>query len=157
MSEVINGTGMLMYRVTGDDPDFEYKAVGHATSHSLTVTMATRVTSTKDTGNYVSREAGRLDATGTADGLSVYDDDFGFEDMRQLVTDREPVLLVFTGSVEPVEPEDPEANVTPDLDNPYATGTFIITSFEQSAPDQDNTTYSVSYEGTGDFEIVIPT
>lgn len=148
MADVLNGTSLLLYRETGEVGSETYKAVGHATSHTMTVTMATRDTSTKDSGDYTSREGGRLDVSGSADGLTVYEDDFNFEDMQDIITSREIVVMVFAKS------EDEDANTSPDLTEPYARGSFYITSYEQSAPDQENATYSISYEGIGDFELL---
>jgi hypothetical protein len=153
MADVImNGTSLLLYRRSGTVGSYTYKAVGHAISNSLTINMATRETSNKDTGIYTCREAGRLDVVGSAEGLSVYDDGFGLEDMQLAITERTPLYMLFA---EVTVGEDPE-NETPDLDKPYGEGTFVLTSVEQTNPDQENSTYSISFEGIGDFEITEP-
>jgi len=150
---ITNGTSMLLYRRSGEVGAYTYKAVGHSTSYTLDITMATRDTSTKDSGNYVSREGGRLDVTGSADGLSVYDDGFGHEDMQAAIIAREELFMIFAQPVEPVDPEDDPANETPDLTLDYGSGTFVLTSVSQNNPDQENSTYSVSFESLGDFLI----
>ena len=147
---ILNGTGALLYRRTGEVGSYAYKAVGHATSHTLNVTMSTRDTSSKDTGNLVSREAGRLDAEGSADGLTLYDDDFGYEDMQLAITAREVIYMIFTSP--DAEEEEPSEN--PDLTGIYAAGSFLLTSVNQNAPDQENADYAITFVGIGDFLMI---
>lgn len=103
--------------------------IANATSHTMTINMATRDTSNKDNGVYTSREAGRLDVSVSVEGLVAVGN---FKTLLSLIVARAPLTLALK-----------EGATT------YATGSFLLTSVEQSAPDQDNVTYSCSFEYAG--------
>lgn len=147
---VINGTDLLLYKRSGVAGSYTYQATGHSKSHSLSISMSARDSSSKASGVFSSRESGRLDVSGSAEGLAVYADTVGFNEMLAMVNTRELVFLVFAqnGDVTP-----PINETTPDLAKFYAQGYFYLTSVELSAPDQDNVTYSISFELANGFEI----
>ena len=128
-----------------------YKATGHSLSHTLTINLASRDTSSKADGIYASREGGRLDVQASAEGLCVYNDTVGFKELQRLIHTREQVFLLFAQNGDVTPPID---DVTPDLAAFYAQGYFYVTSVEMSAPDQENTTYSVSFELANNFELI---
>jgi len=130
---VINGTDLFVFM---DDV-----VVGHATNHTLSMTMATRNTSNKDSGIFDTKDVGRFDVTASCEGLMVYGDNF--QALMSAMRLRVPVKLEFG-----------EKDGSGDLDTSkfYAHGDFIITSFELGAPDQDNATYNVSFEHYEDFD-----
>ena len=103
--------------------------IANGTSHSLTINMATRETSSKDSGIYTARESGRLDVSVSADGL-VATSTFGT--LLSLIVARTALTL----------------NLKQDTTT-LVSGSFYLTSVEQSAPDQDNVTYSCSFEYAG--------
>jgi hypothetical protein len=130
---VINGTDLFVFM---DDV-----VVGHATNHTLSMTMATRNTSNKDSGIFDTKDVGRFDVTASCEGLMVYGDNF--QALMSAMRLRVPVKLEFG-----------EKDGSGELDTSkfYAHGDFIITSFEQGAPDQDNATYNVSFEHYENFD-----
>lgn len=130
---VINGTDIVVF--IGAD------AVAHATSHTLGMTMATRETSNKDTGKFGTKAPARLEVNASCDALVVYTD---FAIMAQAVTDREPLLVKFG---------ERNTDGTLDEDKFYAEGMFIITSLEMTAGDQENASYSASFEHYSDFAL----
>ena len=130
---VINGTDIVVFM--GAD------AVAHATSHTLGMTMATRETSNKDTGKFNTKAPARLEVTASCDALVVYTD---FALMAAAVTDRAPLLVKFGERT---------AEGTLDDTKFYAEGMFIITSLEMTAGDQENASYSASFEHYSDFAL----
>lgn len=129
---VINGSDIFVF--------IDGTPVAHATSHTLSMNMNTRDTSNKDTGKFNTKAVGRLDVSATAEALVVYTD---FSVMANALLDRVPVTVSFgqrSGDV---------------LDQTvfYAEGEFIITSLEMNAADQENASYSCSFEHYSDFTL----
>lgn len=130
MAVVINGSDIFVY--------IDGVKVANATSHTLTLNMATRDTSNKDTGKFNTKDVGRLDITASSDALIVY------TNLAAMVTaylDRLPVTLHFA--------EDTAGS--PDLTKFYATGEFIITSMDINAADQANASYSCTFDHYSGF------
>jgi TP901-1 family phage major tail protein len=124
MSTVKNGTDLLL--------TVEGNAVAHAKSHTLSVSGNVIDYSSKTSGDWTEKMAGRLSWTVSTDGLLSYDATNGkYSDLFALMIARTSVTLVI------------------DNEEKTYTGEAIISSLEQSAPDDDNATFSVSFEGTG--------
>lgn len=122
---VINGSDIFVF--------LDGVKVAHAKSHTLSMTMATRNTSNKDTGKFNTKAPGRLDITASSDALVVYDD---LAVMLAAYLDREPVHLHFAENVAG----------SPDETKFYAEGDFIITNMEINAADEENASYTASFE-----------
>lgn len=122
--------------------------IAFSTSAKLEVTCDTREISSKDSGYWKERLAGKLDwkagsdalyteaLVGTATTTSV-------DELYALMTARSPITMVFgaaTGAA---------AAQTNDTSKKHYTGQAIITAISINAPDNETTTYSISLEGTG--------
>ena len=139
-NEVYNGTDLYIF--LAETP------VAHATSHSLSVKANVRETSDKETGNYSTRALGRFDVTASCEGLVAYG---SFEDLVNKMEARSPVATVFAG-------KEGETDVyATGTDASYASGYFYITGWDMTAPDADNTTFSVSFEHCSGFAFVTGT
>jgi len=125
MAVVINGSDIFMY--------IDGVKVANATSHTLTMAMATRATSNKDTGKFNTSAVGRLDISASSDALVVYTD---LASIMTAYLDRLPVHLHFAEDVAG----------SPDETKFYAEGDFIISSMDINATDQDNASYSASFQ-----------
>jgi len=88
---VINGSDLLVY-IEGSG---SANAFAYATSHTLNITMATRDTSNKTSGNYTQIANGRLTVTGNASGLMVYDANYNYEKILDLIVSRSAVDMYF--------------------------------------------------------------
>lgn len=133
MANVINGTDIVVF--------IGSEVVAHATSHSLSMTMATRDTSNKDTGKFDTKAPARLNVTASCDALVVYTD---FAVMAAALLDREPLDVKFGQRSSDGSHDDTVF---------YAEGKFIITSLDMTAGDQENATYSASFEHYSDFAL----
>jgi predicted secreted protein len=133
-NEIINGTDLFVF--------MNDVLVAHATSHTLSIKMGTRKTSNKDTGVYETNAAGRFDVTASCDGLVVYE--AGYADLINAMKLRAAVKLDFGQQAAGVD--------TLDTSVWYASGNFIITSFDMNASDGANATYSVSFEHADSFD-----
>jgi len=130
MAVVINGSDIFVY-IGG-------VKVANATSHTLTMNMATRDTSNKDTGKFNTKDVGRLDITASSDALVVYTD---LAAMLTAYMARVPVTLHFA--------EDTAGS--PNTSKFYATGEFVITSMDINAADQANASYSCTFDHYSGF------
>lgn len=140
MAAYKSGTDLLLGIMSGST----FKALGHSSSCTISYSS--------ETGEHITKEATdakwnekyvkTLSVSISAEGF-VYDDDDatssarGFETLRSLWLAASPVTLVWkerTGT-----------------DGAY-TGSFIITSLEDSAPAGDDRKYSISFENSGPIE-----
>ncbi len=131
MADVIINGGDVIVTLAGNE-------IAHATSHSLNISMSARETSSKTNGIYVNRESGRLDVTGSIDGLAFYSTTTGIQYLLGAIVARTKVALIFKQKAASAS---------------YATGNFFITSAELGAPDQDNATYSITFEHADGFAL----
>lgn len=145
-SDVINGTDVMVF-ISPSSGTTTWTVIGHATSHSLSIKMATRDTSNKGTANYVTKSSGRLEVTGTIEGLYMDDDKYNYEDLMTLVLARNPVLMIFGREASAGVPDTTTTGKT----HFYCSGKFIITSLDATFPDQENSTYTATIEHYSGF------
>ena len=137
MADVINGSDLYVF-IDGD-------IVAHATSHTLSMKMNTRDTSNKDTGKFNTKAVGRMDISATADALVVYTN---VEALLTAYLARSVVALTFAQRTGAVLTDGVYVGGTADTTTFYAEGNFIITGFDMNAGDQENASYSVSFENS---------
>ena len=149
-NDVINGD-LVMVFASASTGTTTWKSVAHATSHSLSIKMASRDTSNKGSGNYVTRKSGRLDVTGSLSGMYIDNDKFNLEDFQLAIVARSPLLMIF--GKETVQLSGTPDTTTSGLTHFYSSGQFYITSVDAEFPDQANSTYTVSFEHATGFQI----
>lgn len=131
-----NGSDLLLY-VGG-------KAVGSCTSHTTTFNSETKERAVKpvasaalSSGKWKKKGVVGLSYSISAEGLRFYDEtECGFKQLFKLWKAGEPV------EVKCMEREGAE--------KPYLKGNCVITSLEETAPAQDDATYSVNLENDGE-------
>ncbi len=112
------------------------KFVGKMTSASLSVTMATRDISTKDSAGWMEVLEGQKSWTLSGEGLVVYNNTGKTtpDEIYTLLSTRAVVVIQF-GSAS--------------SDEKYYTGSGFFTEFSTDAGVEDNATFSFSFQGTG--------
>lgn len=140
MKEYVNGSDLLV-SVGG-------KAVGHCTSHTATFTTETKDVAVKPAASvapssgslYKNRRVTGLGLQVKADGLQFYNEaESGFKAVIAPWSKGESVdLKLFERSQD---------------DKPYASGKFIISSIEQTAPAGEDATYSVTFDNDGPVDV----
>ena len=131
-----NGSDLLLY-VNG-------KAVGSCTSHTTTFNSETKDRAVKpvasagiSSGLWKKKGVVGLSYSISAEGLRFYDEtECGFKELFRLWKAGKPV------TVKCMEREN--------TDKPYLEGACIITSLEESAPAQDDATYSLGLDNDGE-------
>lgn len=132
----VNGSDLLLF-VGG-------AAIGHCTTHTTTFNSETKDRAVKPVAS-ASLSSGLWKAKGvvglsisiSAEGLSFYDEtESGFATLLALWKEGESV------EVQALERESDDA--------PYLVGSFVITSLEQTAPAQDDVTYTINLENDGE-------
>lgn len=135
-----NGSDLLLY-VNG-------KAVGSCTSHTSTFASETKERAVKPTadkkitsGKWKKKGVVGLSYSISVEGLRFYDEtECGFKELFKLWKAGEPV------KVKCMERET--------ADKPYLAGSCVITNLEESAPAQDDATYSLSLENDGEPDVL---
>ena len=142
-NNVINGTDVFVYANSTLDPGSASgsTALAHATSHSLSFKMTVRDTSDKTSGIWLTKAPGRMDVTVTAEGLCAYG---SFEDIATQMINQTP-LAIYLGNT----------NVTVSgVESIYASGVFYVTSWDHTAGQEANATYSVTFDHCSGFNFV---
>lgn len=128
--------------------------VGHATSHTTTLSAETKERAVKPalSGNYApsslykDKSVISKSASIKVDGIRNYSEsEGGFKTLLNAFNAGTPV------TVEAFERA--ESSSSSSAPTPYLTGSFVITSLEESAPAQDDATYSATLESTGAITI----
>ena len=150
ITDVVNGGDVFVFcsPATGAT---SWADVAHATSHTLSIKMASRDTSNKGTASYVTKAAGRLEVTATVEGLYIDSDTYNWADFMSYITARNEILLIFgkessAGSGAPDTTTSGGAHF-------YASGKFICTSLDATFPDEENSTYTATFEHVSGFAI----
>lgn len=131
-----NGSDLLLY-VDG-------KAIGSCTSHTATFNSETKdravkpvATKSMTSGLWKQKGVVGLSYTVSAEGLVFYNEtECGFKELFKLWKAGKSVTV--------------KCMERDNTDKPYLEGKCVITSLEESAPAQDDATYSVSLENDGE-------
>lgn len=131
-----NGSDLLLY-VDG-------KAVGSCTSHTATFNSETKERAVKpvasaalSSGKWKKKGVVGLSYSISAEGLRFYDEtECGFKHLFKLWKEGKSVEVKCMERAE--------------AEKPYLVGACVITSLEESAPAQDDATYSASFENDGE-------
>ena len=112
--------------------------VGKMTSASLSVTMATRDISTKDSAGWMEVLEGQKSWTLSGEGLVVYNNTGKAtpDDIYTYLSNRTAVAIEFGSET---------------TDEKYYSGSGFFTEFSTDAGVEDNATFSFSFQGTGTF------
>ena len=134
-TNVINGTDLLLYIDATN-------VIGHSTTCSLTLNADMRDVSNKDSVGWKAVLPGMKNWTCQAEGLTVFADTYNMKYLMSLIINKTVVAIKFT-----------TLNTTGD----YSwTGNAYVTSVNVSASNEANSTFSVSFQGTGALTINDP-
>ena len=142
---ILNGTDLLFYYST--DSGSTWTALGHATSHSLSYSMGTRETSDKSSGTAKTIAPARTSFSGSADGLVTYVASCDYHTLLGFIKNR--TMLKIASAQD--SGGDPDSATVATGTNAYYTGDIYLTDVTKNAPDDDNVSYSCSFEGNGDL------
>jgi len=134
-TSIMNSTDVVIQ--ISEDGGTTYDIIGRATSASLSVSMETRDTTTKDSAGWSEKLEGLKSWSLSGDGLVTYSISGDFDtpdDLFTLLTNRTLVKVKF-GSTTSAEID--------------YTGDAYLTSYEQEAGVEENVTFSFAFEGTG--------
>lgn len=137
MANIILGTDLMLFKGG--------KALAAATSCKLTISANVLETSSKDSGCWVSKQAAKLSWNASSDNLFTLDD---YSALVDAMISRETVSLQFSTVANANDCSGvPSTGWTANSDG-YK-GDAIITSIDMNAADNENATYTVSFEGVG--------
>lgn len=131
----IHGSDMLLS--VGEE------ALGHSKSCEIQNQAETKERATKETSNtgkWKEKSVTALSVSVSSEGFSFYGDKLGYDALLKMWEQGKPVTLKYAHRGE-------EATK-------YRTGQFIITNLTENAPADDDATYSISMENTGEVKTV---
>lgn len=119
------------------------EALGHSKTCSIKNSAETKSRATKETSNtgkWEDKSVTKLSVSISAEGFSFYNDTLGYPQLLAKWKEGQPVTVKYAH-------RDEEATK-------YRTGSFIITDIEETAPADDDATYSISLENSGEVSEV---
>jgi len=122
----INGTLLILY--------VNEVAVGSCTTHSINVNAATRDATTKSSGGWEESLEGLINWSISGSGLVLYSDTYGFSALFSQAVARTPVTVKFSTEVS---------------GDTFWHGSARITELTADAPQEESTTYTFNFKGTG--------
>lgn len=146
-SDILKGSKLMVFV----DDNGTKKAIGFATSHSLSLTTNTTEVSTKDHGDYPAVIAQSISWEVTAENLY---SDTGEATYMGLMLSKTPVDIEFAPASNYSNADEKGIiDASPakawTAGTPIASGKALITSFSINAPAGDNATMSVTFTGVG--------
>lgn len=126
----------------------EGTAVCHSTTHSLEVTLDLRDRVSKDTGKWKGKKPNLLGWKASCDALACYNG-YNYHELYAMMIAREPVTVKLAGhaAIDDNDTWTPEAS-----GDTYYEGSAYITGLPLSAPNNEDATFSCSFEGDGELE-----
>jgi len=134
-TSIMNSTDVVIQ--ISEDSGTSYDIIGRATSASLSVSMETRETTTKDSAGWQENLEGLKSWSLSGDGLVTYSITGDYDtpdDLFTLLNNRTLVKVKFGSAT------------SGEIDY---TGDAYLVSYEQEAGVEENVTYSFSFTGTG--------
>jgi hypothetical protein len=110
--------------------------------------MATRETSDKGSGHAKTVAPSRTSFSGSADGLVTYVESCDYHTLLGYIKNRTELMIA---SAQDDGAGDPDSATVSTGTAAYYTGMIYLTSVDITAGDEENTTYSISFEGNGDL------
>jgi TP901-1 family phage major tail protein len=157
---IIKGTDLMVF--LQDPGTGNYKSIGYATSHTLTVGSNTTEISTKDSGGgkWVEQNVNKLNWSMSTENLFSLEGEqegHSFDDLFKYMVNRQTVDLVFAlESTWTIKPDTvPVGGWTP-VTAPQYKGQAYITDLSVNAPDGDNASFSATFTGNGKLELIEP-
>jgi len=140
-ANVINGTDLCLFITTGGTK----KCIALASTCKISTSMSTRKIASKDSGVWEESAVGRMSWSCDSDSLFTQDvlSGFTYDNLFDLVITRTPIVVSF-GMVTTSGMGYPQT-----LGSKFLSGTALITKLDLNAKDNDNSSFTVTLEGTG--------
>lgn len=140
-SGVIEGQDLVLFIDVAGTPT----PIAHSTSHTLEPSGETRDRVSKDTGKWKTKVMGLIGWTAGCEALACYDG-YTYKDIFALFVNRASITLKLAGrdAVDDLDTWTPEAS-----GDTYFEGDAFITGLPLTAPNNEDATFSISFEGTG--------
>lgn len=143
---VIEGQDLVLFIETAPGT---WTPVAHGTSHSIEPSMETRDRLSKDTGKWKGKVASLLGWTASCEALACYDGT-SYHTLYALMITRAEVKLKLAGR----DAVDDNDNWVPEeIGDKYLEGGAFITGLPLTAPNNEDATFSISFEGNGPLEL----
>lgn len=161
-NNIVRGGDLMLFikkvtKSTGNTETIEYVSIGYATSHTLSISMDTKETSTKDSGGkWQTSDAGIISWTMSTENLYANDaNGFTYADLFEKMVARTPIDVVFDieGSSVDVKTQKldsvPSEGWNPAGDGKGFQGSVIITSLEVNSANGEDASFTAQFQGTG--------
>lgn len=159
---IVKGGDLMLFvdKTVGDTT--KKVSIGYATSHSLSISADTKETSTKDSGGkWQTSEVGIISWTASSENLYATDaKGAGYSDLFDAMVTRKEIDAIFalegnSSDLEAGKKDDnaPAGGWTPKANSGYQ-GKVFITSIELNAPNGEEASYTVQFQGTGELKPV---
>ncbi len=160
MANIIQGGDLMLFVDTAVSGDPVYKSIGFATSHTLEVSAETSDVASKDHGIWNTKEIKTFSWTCSSENLySNNEEGVGYSELFEYMVAKKHIKAVFSlkksgtgvsGLAVPAGGWTP----TETAGDVQLEGEMVISSLSLNAPNGDNATFSVNFEGASELKKV---
>jgi len=134
-SGVVNATNINIFKVV----EGTHTKIAEITSASLNLTHSARETTSNASGGWTTRAKGRLDWEMSGSALFRFDAAYGFADLEALYENNAELLIIWKSE----NNEDEKFR-----------GTGVLTSLQATGSSDENETYSFTFQGKGELQML---
>lgn len=142
---VVKGRDLMLFKASGEAPEYTWKAFGAALTHTLNVNTEELDISNKDTGEWGDSEAGQITWDLQCNSMMVESD---YDELLKSQLAKEVFHIAFAQKLNPGD-----TGKAPEGGWPIGKGGWegdcMITSITATASHNDKSTYDVTFKGKG--------
>ena len=142
---IVKGSDLMLFKRSGSEGTYVYKALGAATNHSLSVSREVLETANKDTGIFGNSEAGRVTWTLTSENMMLEAD---YDELMDALLKGEKLFVAFAIASNANSIKGKPVDGWSISEGGYE-GEVLLTQLDANAPYEDKATYTATFTGCG--------
>lgn len=158
MAQIIQGGDLMLFVNTAVSGDPVYKSIGFATNHTLEINAETSDVASKDHGIWNTKEIKTFSWSCSSENLySNNEEGVGYVELFDYMVAKKHIKAVFSlksAATGVAGLAVPEGGWTPTATSgqPKLEGEMVISSLSLNAPNGDNATFTVNFEGASELK-----
>lgn len=158
MANIIQGGDLMLFVNTAVTGDPVYKSIGFATNHTLEINAETSDVASKDHGIWNTKEIKTFSWSCSSENLYSNDEEgVGYAELFEYMVAKKHIKAVFSLHADGVGVSGlavPDGGWSPTSTSgqPKLEGEMVISSLSLNAPNGDNATFTVNFEGASELK-----
>lgn len=142
---VVKGSDLMLFKRSGSEGSYTYKALGAATNHTMNVSREVLETANKDTGIFGDNEAGKVSWSITSENMMIISD---YDELMDALLAGEKLFAAFAIASNADSIDGKPASGWVISDGGYE-GEVLLTQLDSNAPFNETATYTATFTGCG--------